>query len=384
MNNIKFFNKFSIFKKSKNLFIRRKGFSTFLYSQNPSAIKALDLIIDSLSPSLTSDDNNYGSNVVVVLASKNYDSKELELIPNYLYSSKIKPGILIGCVVDKILTSSSHDGNFNWKNGLAMYITMERKRKKLKIEKELETKLFDLNMFQSISTIPNKFELPDELKSLKQATDSSPDFFLLISDSEPYYFFESLDHHFPNRLVGLAITTSTSTSSLPVNKKPQLDILHQSLCPIGNIILELNGKNPTKLFLQNLQQSNYDDNDKKYSKETDFYLGIYDDVFQNEKSIEIKKILSGDPAKENMAIDTIKDLKVGQYVKFFYVKKNQRKSILNNEYEKKFVLTKEKNEIKKMIFKYQSDELDDINNDKEKGDGGDNNIVYNNCFGATT
>ncbi|CAJ0918782.1 967_t:CDS:2 [Entrophospora sp. SA101] len=191
-------------------------------------------------------------------------------------------------------------------------------------------------------------------------------------------------------LVGLAITTSTSTSSLPVNKKPQLDILHQSLCPIGehlkitrcrgNIILELNGKNPTKLFLQNLQQSNYDDNDKKYSKETDFYLGIYDDVFQNEKSIEIKKILSGDPAKENMAIDTIKDLKVGQYVKFFYVKKNQRKSILNNEYEKKFVLTKEKNEIKKMIFKYQSDELDDINNDKEKGDGGDNNIVYNNCF----
>ncbi|CAJ0918784.1 968_t:CDS:2 [Entrophospora sp. SA101] len=168
MNNIKFFNKFSIFKKSKNLFIRRKGFSTFLYSQNPSAIKALDLIIDSLSPSLTSDDNNYGSNVVVVLASKNYDSKELELIPNYLYSSKIKPGILIGCVVDKILTSSSHDGNFNWKNGLAIWFNPEE----LKIEKELETKLFDLNMFQSISTIPNKFELPDELKSLKQATDS--------------------------------------------------------------------------------------------------------------------------------------------------------------------------------------------------------------------
>ncbi|CAG8544637.1 14225_t:CDS:10, partial [Dentiscutata heterogama] len=57
------------------------------------------------------------------------------------------------------------------------------------------------------------------------------------------------------------------------------------------------------------------------SKETEYYLGIYDvENKLDESMLMVNKILSGDPVRGNMAIDTTKNLKNGQFIKFMYRK----------------------------------------------------------------
>ncbi|CAG8514750.1 975_t:CDS:2, partial [Racocetra persica] len=125
-------------------------------------------------------------------------------------------------------------------------------------------------------------------------------------------------------IVGIAFTSMTSTSTI----KKQIQVNHQALCSIGeplkitrcqgNIILELDGLNPTNLLLKRFQYGNID---QTMSKETEYYLGIYDiENKLDESMLIVNKILSGDPVRGNMAIDTTKNLKNGQFVKFMYRK----------------------------------------------------------------
>ncbi|CAG8807089.1 8502_t:CDS:1, partial [Racocetra fulgida] len=43
--------------------------------------------------------------VCILLASRTYSPKELEFFPSYIFT-KLRPRVLVGCVVDKVYTSS--------------------------------------------------------------------------------------------------------------------------------------------------------------------------------------------------------------------------------------------------------------------------------------
>ncbi|CAG8552882.1 14992_t:CDS:2 [Rhizophagus irregularis] len=207
--------------------------------------------------------------------------------------------------------------------------------------------LFDINKFKSISSVPNEFDLPEELKILKNKN-INPDLIFLVSDSEPYQFLESLDHHFPtsqpfslfhnNNIFSRGTIGVALTAESPNEFKNQFQIEHPSLSTIGdplkitscrgNIILKLDGTNPTKLLLDKLQ---FVDDKNFLSKETELYIGLYNsDNKENqldESTLIVYKISSGDPVKGNLAVDTMMDLKEGQFVKLFY-KKNEPDTIL--------------------------------------------------------
>ncbi|CAG8723311.1 14650_t:CDS:2, partial [Funneliformis mosseae] len=279
----------------------------------------------------------------------------------------------VGCVVDRIYDNKNNNGhgislllgnrkkNESRFDGFSINIEGSKRHQyksnsvgrwknldDFKDKNDKLSNLFDIKNFKSISSVPNEFDLPEELNLLK-IKNISPDLILLASDSEPYQFLESLDHHFPTSrpfslfhnnnvlsrgIIGVAITDESF--------KNQLDVDHPSLNAVGdplkitscrgNIILELDGTNPTRLLLNRLQSGN----DKGIlSKETEFYLGLYDhndkDNQLDESNLMINKISSGDPVRGNMAVDTTMDLKEGQFVKFFYRKKEFDATYLQNK-----------------------------------------------------
>ncbi|CAG8493834.1 17302_t:CDS:2 [Acaulospora colombiana] len=317
----------------------------------------------------------------MVFVSRSYTSKEIESIPDYLYS-KLRPKFLSGCVVDKIYDGlnvghgiSLFLGGFNHntpvnignesireKNVKFRYdgFNVEGPRKEYKTKSvgrwtspeelknqflEISNGWYEISKFQSVSSAPKIFSLPKELKVLRD-NNISPDLFFIISDSEPYQFLESLDHYFPKSKkeswgtkpeililskirktvdliipLGVAVTSETSTMSNLLIDHPSLrpisDPLRITRCQ-GNIILELEGLNPTESLLRHFKSGVDQENNFLLSKETEFYMGLYDvnheDALHDSEMV-INRILSGDPAKGNMAIDTTKDLKNGQYVK---------------------------------------------------------------------
>ncbi|CAG8529848.1 1045_t:CDS:2 [Acaulospora morrowiae] len=356
---------------------KRNFWNVTLTSTHTSAIGALDSLIKS----------HEQCEVCIVFVSKSYTTEEIELIPDYLYS-RLRPKFLSGCVVDKI-----YDGS-NVSHGISLFlgglghntsVRMENKnikeqcgkfryngfivegpRSKYKTNSvgrwtnidelkgeisEIPNGWYDISKFRSVSSAPKVFNLPKELKGLKD-NDISPDLFFLISDSEPYQFLESLDYHFPHSkkigivgestpfitgrpyslfhndkvlskgIMGVAFTSETPTTSRILADHPSLcsigDPLRITSCR-GNIILELDGLNPTELLLRHFKSDGDQEKTLMLSKDTEFYLGLYGDGNErtalHDSPVAIGKILSGDPAKGNMAIDTTKDLKDGQYVK---------------------------------------------------------------------
>ncbi|CAG8687516.1 8653_t:CDS:2, partial [Funneliformis caledonium] len=333
----------------------KKSFTT-LSAHHTSAKEAIDSLTCS-SP------EEY--DICLVFASRTYESKDIEIIPQYLYS-KLQPKFLGGCVVDRIYDNKNNNGhgislllgnrkkNESRFDGFSINIEGSKRHQyksnsvgrwknldDFKDKNDKLSNLFDIKIFQSISSVPNEFDLPEELNLLK-IKNISPDLILLASDSEPYQFLESLQvkrtstpfltgrpvslFHNNNVLsrgiIGVAITDESF--------KNQLDVDHPSLNAVGdplkitscrgNIILELDGTNPTRLLLNRLQSGN----DKGIlSKETEFYLGLYDhndkDNQLDESNLMINKISSGDPVRGNMAVDTTMDLKEGQFVKVYEV-----------------------------------------------------------------
>ncbi|PKC73043.1 hypothetical protein RhiirA1_530731 [Rhizophagus irregularis] len=364
-------------KQSFNSFNDSKKLLTTLSASHISIKEAIDTLSES-SP------KEY--DVCLVFVSRTYELKDIEIIPQYLYS-KFKPKFLGGCVVDKIYNNNNNNNTKNnnghgislllgnWKNFSGFCTNIKGPKHQFKsnsvgrwkslddIKNDNESfDLFDINKFKSISSVPNEFDLPEELKILKNKN-INPDLIFLVSDSEPYQFLESLDHHFPtSKKIGI-IRTSTPfltgqpfslfhnnnifsrgtigvalTAESPNEFKNQFQIEHPSLSTIGdplkitscrgNIILKLDGTNPTKLLLDKLQ---FVDDKNFLSKETELYIGLYNsDNKENqldESTLIVYKISSGDPVKGNLAVDTMMDLKEGQFVKLFY-KKNEPDTIL--------------------------------------------------------
>ncbi|GBC03083.1 hypothetical protein RclHR1_04990006 [Rhizophagus clarus] len=365
--------------KPFNLLNDSKKLLTTLSASHISIKEAIDTLIES-SPK--------ECDVCLVFVSRTYELKDIEIIPQYLYS-KFKPKFLGGCVVDKIYNNNNTNNNDghgislllgNWKNfsGFCTNIKGQSHQFKsnsvgrwkslddIKNDDELSN-LFDINKFKSISSVPNEFDLPEELKILKNKN-INPDLIFLVSDSEPYQFIESLDYHFPtSKKIGIIGTSTPFLTGQPFSLfhndnifsrgtigvalsaestntfKNQFQIEYPSLSTIGdplkitscrgNIILKLDGTNPTKLLLDKLQL--VDDKKILSSKETELYIGLYNsDDKENqldESSLIINKISSGDPVKGNLAVDTITDLTEGQFIKFFYKKNELDATFLQNK-----------------------------------------------------
>ncbi|ORX82404.1 hypothetical protein K493DRAFT_292355 [Basidiobolus meristosporus CBS 931.73] len=303
----------------------------------------------------------------LVFATQSFDSSELESIPLEL-KSRVDSKVTLGCVVDKVLTKEGFVngvgivvGSFenarlhpfyddNNKRKVMKEKSVGRWKRPSEIKKEsMET--FDWTKFTSISSATNSFALPEGLEEAKK-TDSS--LILLATDKEPDQLLETLDHHFPTSskfgLIGSSTPFSTGRpTTLYLNdkvfsggavgvvisdstkeiQKPALSLQFPSLRSLGspmkitrcrgNVILELDEANATQLLLSSLQA----DQSYMISKEVDMYLKIFstEDIESSGPAV-IHKITSGDPSKGTMSIDTIADLKVGQYVQFL-CEKNQ-------------------------------------------------------------
>ncbi|RIA93059.1 hypothetical protein C1645_763340 [Glomus cerebriforme] len=372
-------------KNSFNSFNDHKKLLSTLNASHISTKETIDSLI-GFSPE--------ECDVCLVFVSRTYESNDIEILPQYLYS-KLKPKFLGGCVVDKIYNNNDTNNSGhgislllgNWKkdnneknsgkirfNGFCTNIKEQRhhqfKTNSVGRWKNLDDfelpNLFDINKFKSISSVPNDFDLPEELKILK-IENISPDLIFFVSDSEPYQFLESLDYHFPtSKKIGIIGTSTPFLTGLPFTLfhndnilskgiigvaltaessntfKNQFQIEYPSLSAIGdpleitscrgNIILKLDKTNPTELLLNRLQSGN---NKKTLLKENELYLGLYNSNNKrnqlDESTLIINKILGGDPTKGNLAIDTIMDLKEGQFVKFLYKKKEFDTTFLQNK-----------------------------------------------------
>jgi hypothetical protein len=162
------------FKQSFNSINDSKKLLTTLSASHNSIKETIDSLIDS-SPK--------ECDVCLVFVSRTYEPKDIEIIPQYLYS-KFKPKFLGGCVVDKIYNNNNGHGISlllgNWKyfSGFCTNIKGQNHQFKsnsvgrwkslddIKSDDE-SSNLFDINKFKSISSVPNEFDLPEELKILK-------------------------------------------------------------------------------------------------------------------------------------------------------------------------------------------------------------------------
>ena len=87
--------------------------------------------------------------------------------------------------------------------------------------------------------------------------------------------------------------------------------------------MELDGSNATRLLLDRLQTTTLT-KDKEYflatGEPTDAKAGQAVDVDMTKAAVY--KITGGDPSKGNMAVDTVHDLNVGQWVQFIHHSSN--------------------------------------------------------------
>ncbi|KAK9703386.1 hypothetical protein K7432_010760 [Basidiobolus ranarum] len=362
----------SFLRKNTHHLLRSNAFSarrlwTIASSSHTNLPKSLDSCLTHLFPKHDSTEKP-NCDLCLVFATQSFNSSELENLPLEL-KSKLNSKVTMGCVVDKILTKEGYVNGVglvigNFENAqIQPFYDDSSKRKAMKeksvgrwkrpseIKKEsMET--FDWAKFTSISSATNSYELPEGLDGAKKI--ESP-LILMATDKEPDQLLETLDHHFPASikfgLVGSSTPFSTGRpATLYLNDrvfssgavgvaivdkkanlpKAALQLQFPSLKHLGkpmqitrcrgNVILELDEANATQLLLNSLKA----DQSYNISKEIDMYLKIFsmEDTEGNESAV-IHKITSGDPSKGTMSIDTIADLKVGQYVQFLCEKNRE-------------------------------------------------------------
>ncbi|KAG0318705.1 hypothetical protein BGZ99_005492 [Dissophora globulifera] len=222
--------------------------------------------------------------------------------------------------------------------------------------------------FKSISIGQNQVQVPDSAlpppssPAHGQEHDVSQDI-MILSDLEVHQFLEALDTANPSAsktgllasstpfitgkpvtmyydgkvvqdgVLGVSVVRETIASSSDRsedarNRRPTLTTLeYPSLAPLGpamqitkcrgNIILELNDSNATRLLLERLQSTTLT-KDKEYFLATGEPTKAKDsqEFNVNMKEAMVYKITGGDPSKGNMAVDTVHDLNVGQWVQF--------------------------------------------------------------------
>ncbi|KAF9277404.1 hypothetical protein BGZ68_009320 [Mortierella alpina] len=219
--------------------------------------------------------------------------------------------------------------------------------------------------FKSISIGQNQVQVPAAILSPQSegGAEHQEQDVLMISDLEVHQFLEALDVASPTASkVGLMASSTPFITGRPVTmfydgklvqdgvlgvslvKKAgshkhiegatRTSVEYPSMAPLGpamqitrcrgNIILELDESNATRLLLDRLQATTL-------TKDKEFFLATGEPTTadQDEDSnvdmsnATVYRITGGDPSKGNMAVDTVHDLKVGQWVQFIHHDKVQ-------------------------------------------------------------
>ncbi|KAG0308553.1 hypothetical protein BGZ98_007639 [Dissophora globulifera] len=302
------------------------------------------------------------ASVTIVLASRSYPSSDLLTLPSKIPDPISQSSFILGAVVDRVPTDA------------------ESRRKRLKEKsvgkwarsQDIEERSLDTAdawaSFKSISVGQNQVQVPDSAlppashPAHGQEHDVSQDI-MILSDLEVHQFLEALDTANPSAsktgllasstpfitgkpvtmyydgkvvqdgVLGVSVVRETIASSSDRseddrNRRPTLTTLeYPSLAPLGpamqitkcrgNIILELNDSNATRLLLDRLQSTTLT-KDKEYFLATGEPTEAKDsqEFNVNMKEAMVYKITGGDPSKGNMAVDTVHDLNVGQWVQF--------------------------------------------------------------------
>ncbi|KAF9982976.1 hypothetical protein BGZ75_005556 [Mortierella antarctica] len=218
--------------------------------------------------------------------------------------------------------------------------------------------------FKSISIGQNQVQVPAAILAQSEgSSEKQEQDVLMISDLEVHQFLEALDATIPAASkVGLMASSTPFITGRPVTmfydgKLVQDGVLgvslvkkagrykeikgesrtlveYPSMAPLGpamqitrcrgNIILELDESNATRLLLDRLQATTLT-KDKEYFLATGEPTAADQDEDSNVdmSNATVYRITGGDPSKGNMAVDTVHDLKVGQWVQFIHHDKVQ-------------------------------------------------------------
>ncbi|KAF8940122.1 hypothetical protein BGZ47_007877 [Haplosporangium gracile] len=226
--------------------------------------------------------------------------------------------------------------------------------------------------FKSISIGRNQVQVPtaalppsSSLASALGSKEIDQDI-MMISDLEVHQFLEALDTANPAASkVGLMASSTPFITGRPVTmfydgqlvqdgvlgvsilkrpaaKQETTSVTYPSMSPLGpamqitrcrgNIILELDESNATRLLLDRLQATTL-------TKDKEYFLATGEPTTATSGSVAqvdmskatVYKITGGDPSKGNMAVDTVHDLQVGQWVQFIHHGKAQDHGHIDND-----------------------------------------------------
>ncbi|KAG0319189.1 hypothetical protein BGZ97_002599 [Linnemannia gamsii] len=224
--------------------------------------------------------------------------------------------------------------------------------------------------FKSISIGRNQVQvptaaLPPTSSASAPARDADQDI-MMISDLEVHQFLEALDAANPEASkIGLMASSTPFITGRPVtmfydgqlvqdgvlgvsilkrpaSKQDITSVTYPSMSPLGpamqitrcrgNIILELDESNATRLLLDRLQATTL-------TKDKEYFLATGEPSTATSESpaqvdmskATVYKITGGDPSKGNMAVDTVHDLQVGQWVQFIHHGEAQNHGHIDND-----------------------------------------------------
>ncbi|KAF9345573.1 hypothetical protein BGX26_002975 [Mortierella sp. AD094] len=215
--------------------------------------------------------------------------------------------------------------------------------------------------FKTISIGHNQVQVPEAALPLDSSSGSTSQDIFMLSDLEVHQFLEALDNASPEaNKVGLLASSTPFITGRPVTMfydgkivqdgvlgvsvvrdakdgkggENRTSVEYPTLAPLGpamqitrcrgNIILELDESNATRLLLDRLKATTLT-KDKEYFLATSESIESTQgqDVNVDMSKATVYKITGGDPSKGNMAVDTVHDLNVGQWVQFIHHDKTQ-------------------------------------------------------------
>ncbi|KAK3831169.1 MAG: hypothetical protein J3R72DRAFT_247827 [Linnemannia gamsii] len=359
--------------------LNSKTLWTAATSSHPDLATALSQCLPSSSDNNSSKKNG----VTIVLASRSYPGSDLLALPAKIPSHISTSHHILGAVVDRVPTPSGHGVSTLTLTPASsttdrlvdcqpFYLSgAESRRKRLKEKsvgkwarsQDIEERSLDTadawSSFKSISIGRNQVQVPTA--ALPPSSESSPSTateqdIMMISDMEVHQFLEALDTANPAAskvglmasstpfITGRAVTMFydgqlvqdgvLGVSILKTKKaeKDETTVSYPSMSPLGpamqitrcrgNIILELDEANATRLLLDRLQATTLT-KDKEYFLATGEPNSSGSDAQVDMSKATVYKITGGDPSKGNMAVDTVHDLQVGQWVQFIHHGKAQ-------------------------------------------------------------
>ncbi|KFH69061.1 hypothetical protein MVEG_05863 [Podila verticillata NRRL 6337] len=339
------------------------------------------------TPSSPSPSSKPPKNVTIILASRSYPGPDLLHLPRAVPAHIRDTSTVLAAIVDRVPTVSGHGVSTLTLTPSSSLLSCkpfhlsgaESRRKRLKEKsvgkwaraQDIEERSLDTadawEAFKSISTGRNQVQvpeaaLPSSLNQEGEGGESVKQEVLVISDLEVHQFLEALDTAAPKAgKVGLLASSTPFITGKPVTmfwngeavqdgvlgvsivkkddgSKSATTVEYPSMSTLGpamqitrcrgNIILELDESNATRLLLDRLKATTLT-KDKEYFLATGepTALGSLDhkDVRTDIDMAKatVYKITGGDPSKGNMAVDTVHDLRVGQWVQFIHHDKAQ-------------------------------------------------------------